>query len=427
MSSTAPSSAVALGTPVAAGLRWVNFVNGRLLTGDDLAGEQDSADSARLLLGTSIGAGVVQGLTVTEDSGPGNSASATTAPAPAVTVTAGLAVNSLGQPLPLDADIQLSLAEQDQDATTSAATPTAFEECNPPPPTAVITGGGVYVLLIGPARTSLGSAQLSGETTVDAGLTVGYLVDQVQFRLAAVTGLSSDVVSNPTTAQNLVAYQFLGTAASTRRAFDADPLSGSPVPYGLLDGMLSAGTIAASEVPLAVIWWTSTAGFQFVDMWSVRRRIVRPSNESGWAPVVEDRALAEGEAMFLQFQDQIGGANGATALGQAAGQTFAYMPPAGVVPLSAFPAFFDGLTTRGPLFMNAARVDQLLRDSYAFPPIDTTSGEMIWLYQICDNALPPPVSSQPVLLFTSGHIQYRANAQFDLSYFDYADYAINAI
>ncbi len=54
-----------------------------------------------------------------------------------------------------------------------------------------------------------------------------------------------------------------------------------------------------------MIGWTADAGIEFVDLWSVRRRVTRPAAEDQFAPFAGDRRRAEGEAMFLQFQAAI--------------------------------------------------------------------------------------------------------------------------
>ena len=38
-------------------------------------------------------------------------------------------------------------------------------------------------------------------------------------------------------------------------------------------------------------------------MWAVRRRLTKAAADAFWEPLIGDRRLAEGEAMFLQFQD----------------------------------------------------------------------------------------------------------------------------
>jgi hypothetical protein len=459
MSTNAPGSS--LGTPVGDGLTWVNFFNGRLLTGDDLSAEQGSGSVARSQLGVTGGAGVVSGLSVQS----GQNSSPTQ---PTVQVTPGLAVNGLGKPLQLAAAVELNLLAPSGSDTSSTAPDTAtpspgdFRTCAgaPPPPT-YVTGSGVYVLVIGPAERGQGSATVNGQLTTPPAKTVGYTIDTVQFRLIAALDPSDTTLADPQFARNRVAYRFLGTIDSRRTAFEADPLAGASPAYSLIDDLVSAGAIAGSEVPLAAIFWVSSQGFQFIDLWSVRRRVARPSSETAWAPLVEDRARTEGEAMFLQFQAQV--ADAAFPGDATAAEVFKYLPPAGFVPLTttspamtepASPAtgqsdslirssppvgsppfgsppetevgFFAGLTVRGPCFINGAKVDELIRESFAYPPIDLSSGEVIWLYEIRENQEPglAPADAPPVILFASGHLAYRANARFNLAYFNYSNYAL---
>jgi hypothetical protein len=420
MSTSAPG--FPLGTPIGDGLTWVNFFNGRLLTGDDLSSEQDSGYAARSQLGVAGGAGVVSGLSVM--AGP-SSSNAT----PTVQVSSGLAVNGLGKPLKVDASVELSLLPTGSGSSseTPAASPGDFGACGgePPPPT-YLTGSGVYVLVIGPAEKGKGSATVNGQLTADPAKTVGYTVDTVQFRLVAALVASDSALADPNLARNRVAYRCLGTSDSRRRAFEANPLGGTPSAYSLIDDMVSAGTLAPSEVPLATIYWTSTGGFAFIDLWSVRRRVARPNAEDPWAPVVEDHARREGEAMFMQFQEQT--ADPAFSSGTAATDAFDYLPPVGVIPFEASPeVFFAGLTTRGPFFVNGARVDDLIRESFTYPPISLSSPhEVIWLYEIRENKqlLGSAPGATRALLFASGHLAYRANARFDLAYFDFSNYAL---
>lgn len=425
-----------LGTPIANGVRWTNFFNGRLLTGDDLRGEQGAGRQVHRQLGAAGGAGVASGLTV-------QPASSSTAAKPSVQVTAGLAVNRMGKPLVLAADTELSLLAP---SSSPPETPPAvgFDDCTPTaPPLTYLAGSGVYVLLIGPAVRSEGAATVNGRVTTDPIRTIGYLADTVQFRLVSAPVADSDL-ADAEKARNRVAYRFLGTADRRRTAFEGDPLSGAAGSYGMAYDLVDVGGIAPSEVPLAVIYWTTTSGFVFVDEWAVRRRMARPVNEPEWAPVVEDRARVEGEAMLLQFQAQIAQAP-ATGLGPALSR-FEHLPPAGFLPLAAATTppvtgsppvggigsalttelapggFFDGLNTQGPFFVNGARVDQVIRESFAYPPIDLASGELIWLYEIRENR--QSTGATPTLLFTTGHMRYRANAQYDLAHWNYSNYSL---
>lgn len=146
----------------------------------------------------------------------------------------------------------------------------------------------------------------------------------------------------------------------------------------------------------------------------------------------------EGLACFLQFQDQIAGLPpiiGTSQLGTvAAGNYFYYLPSAGFIPVGNvnpqagfdYIEFFSGYTYRTPVFMEGARVDSLFRSAFTYPPIDLSSQEMLWVYQVRENqeAIDNDGTSAPPLymLFTSGRVPFRGEAQYDLNYFNYANY-----
>jgi hypothetical protein len=116
---------------------------------------------------------------------------------------------------------------------------------------------------------------------------------------------------------------------------------------------------------------------------------------------------------------------------------FRYLPPAGVIPVpeesdktdAAATRFFAGMTYRGPAFINAARLEDLVRESLTYPPIDTQGREVVWLYRVRENRMAidfAPGTQRPrsYLVFASGHLPYRADAQFDLGYWNYGNFAL---
>jgi hypothetical protein len=189
-------------------------------------------------------------------------------------------------------------------------------------------------------------------------------------------------------------------------------------------------------VPLALLYWT-TQGIQFVDMWSMRRRLTRPATATRWSPFIDDRRVSQGEAMFLQFQDEIDTlrAPGAVPESVVATQYFSYLPAAGILPLAGMRAsrgfdylqFFSGLTYNKPVFIEGTKMEPLIRTSLAYLPIELRSKELIWLYMVRENmqAIDKSTSSppQPYLLFASGHIPYQGDAHYDLARWDYSNYS----
>jgi hypothetical protein len=155
---------------------------------------------------------------------------------------------------------------------------------------------------------------------------------------------------------------------------------------------------------------------------------------------VSRRRRAEGEAMFLQFQAQIAALRTANAdLGATTAKgSFAFLPPVGIVPVMRdmwggdYQArrFFTGLTIRGPAFINGAKVEALVRKSLAYPPIDLSTGEAIWLYRVRENDPASPAAAsdnhQRYIVFASGHMPYEGDGRFDLAYWDNGNYALDA-
>jgi len=71
----------------------------------------------------------------------------------------------------------------------------------------------------------------------------------------------------------------------------------------------------------------------------------------------------------------------------------------------------------------------LLRESLYYPPIDPQSGELVWLYRVRENRVAIDFAEsagapRSYVAFASGHIGYRADAQFDLARWNYSNYAL---
>jgi hypothetical protein len=200
---------------------------------------------------------------------------------------------------------------------------------------------------------------------------------------------------------------------------------------------LAGKAYTSCDVPLAVV--NITTKIEFIDLWSVRRR-PRPRGCTGaFAYPLEDRRRADGEAMFLQFQEQLARmtASSGDVRTLVARDKFVQLPAAGLLPMpgdpvgdaSAIASFFAGCTVRGPAYIEGARLETLLRDSYSYPPIDPNNGELIWLYWVRENRQAIDLGRDPkpraCLVFTSGHMPYQADARFDVAKWDYANYAID--
>jgi hypothetical protein len=258
----------------------------------------------------------------------------------------------------------------------------------------------------------------------------------VQFRLIPLD-LDQAELSDTNHLRNLVAYKCFGVADQTK--FVSDPFGTPLTSYGLLDQLHSNQVLTNCEVPLAVLYWTATSGIVFVDMWAVRRPVFPQAATEMWAPMAGRRRMAEGLAMFLQFQEQINdmvefGVGGAALTSIVATDYFHFLPAMGFLPIAGVKSskgfdylqFFTIQTFRNPVFTEGAVLDSLLRRSLLYPPIDSTSQEMFWLYWVRENieTINTNIANAPrqYLIFSNGHLPFQGEARFDLNYWDYANY-----
>lgn len=408
------------------GIRSVNFFNGRLLTGRDLSREQTARREADWRLGLAQGDGVAFGLEVSPDT------LLSQTDAPVLRITGGLAINRKGQVLRLTADTSVALTRRFDAASSDCI----FADCAPISAGRYIGGAGVYVLTVAPAESGEGSAPTNGLDPGNVRCNTDATVEGLRFRLHTVRreeyinlGLGEPWF------RNALAYRCFG--GDIRADWLAGILAAPPRGDGLLDG-LRATTLTDWDVPLALIHVTGAAHVEFIDGWAVRRPLSRAS-ESAWESLVDDRRPAVGRAMFMQFQRQVTeGAPPSGNLGAMTARThFRWLPAAGVIPVpeeddatnGAATRFFGGMAYRGPAFINAARVEGLLRESLAYPPIDTQGEEMVWLYRVRENRMAIDFAGTGPrpggwLVFASGHLPYRGDAQYDLGYFNYANFAL---
>jgi hypothetical protein len=457
--------AVSLLTPILnGGIQNINFVNGRVLTAEDMTAERTAAIQRQRLLASAVGDGVATGLEVTL------SASSVAYGQQVVHITAGVAFNRNGDTLQLASDTDVTLT-----ATLPAASSAnggLFAPCQPPQ--TQLTNPGIYVLTILPASGFQGQAPVTllNSAGVATSCSSRYKTAGVQFRLSLVTlastgtglqpalfalanNIQTQLNSGATQAslaatlapllsqlRNGLAHACFGTEALA--GFAVNPFAGQPqasslASYGLIDDQRTAGLITDCEVPLALAYW-SQQGIQFLDMWSVRRPIVPQSASGEWPLFSGRRRSAEGLAMFLQFQDQL--ANLPSTLGTAALNSvsatsyFYYLTPAGILPIGNlnpsagfdYLEFFNNRTYRKPVFIEGARIDRLFHSAFFFPPIDLSKKELLWVYQVHENQDPADSSAgsslAPVyMVFTNGQIGFQGEAKYDLNYFNYANFA----
>ena len=299
---------------------WPRFANGRLLYADDLSALRAATGSSDRRLGRAVGVGVVEGL---DAQFVGSK----------LRVSPGLAVAPNGSMIELANLVDLPVtrtATAPGRLTAATAFPGAFSDCEPG---SILTYAdrGPYVLLARTETYAEGQVPLQPKPCADAdpGCTERWDREYVAFRLAAVPigsipGVRSDAVDKLT--RNRVAHWFFGS--DRERDLVDDPFSAQP------PGRVNAGRMTEwfdNEVALAVIWWTGS-GAAFLDRWPVRRRLVRPTALIGWTGLLDDRRSADGEARFLQFQDEL---SSVVDVKLVARDHFAWLPPAFIVPLRA--------------------------------------------------------------------------------------------
>ncbi|AKJ02889.1 hypothetical protein ATI61_11378 [Archangium gephyra] len=412
------------------GIRSTHFFNGRLLSSEDLRQEQEAHHAALQQLGRMQGEGISSGLHVTAELG------ASSVDNPIVTVEPGLATNRLGQVLELSRRVRVSLLGGSGGDTPASSTSGHgdFRVCSRPE-SVYVAGTGVYLLVLAPAEGTEGKALVSGLGNTNAPCNAKRRVEGVRFRLLRVD-VNALELKDTSYLRNRLAHHCFGTTDPKLQAALAHPFGVIPEQYGLLDAHRPL-RLTDCDVPLALIHWEDTSGIRFVDVHSVRRRPTRRMEPGRWDAHVGERRASEAEALFLQFQEHLESlAQRVTADQVRAVDHFVYLPPSGVLPLRSgltqgFDSlrFFKGLTVRGPMFIEGARLAPLLHQARSFPPLalHRPEHELIWLYHVRENLQAPsgPGQSQPYLVFVSGHVPYQGDARFDVARWSFSHYALD--
>jgi hypothetical protein len=331
-------------------LRHINFFNGRLLTGGDLEDEQAAQHAHSRHLGMAVGDGVAFGLRVTRaDPSPPD--------APLVSVSKGLAVNRAGQTLRLECDQLVALTRPPDPGAKDQC---IFTDCDPAGGGATIgSGAGYYVLVIGPASRSDGKAPVSGLGNTTAICNSRYSAEGVKF---GAFRLSLAVNGTPA-ARSIVAKACFGLTPGI--SSNAWPGSLPAVHEYGWEKLIPPGFDANINVALAVFEWTNS-GLGFVWRCPVRRRIARQNPETDWAYFTSGRRVAEGEAMFLEFQNDLGG----VAPAGFAGGRFSILPAGGVLPPATNWKTFLGPLAPGSITpIDASLWPGLLRDTFVREPV----------------------------------------------------------
>lgn len=428
------------------GIRSPNFFNGRLLSSEDLNLEKTANRDACKRLARAIGDGVAFGLEVAETVG------VSTHDRPVVTVMPGLAVNRRGKTLMLMNPTDISLVRSVESGAGATET---FEDCKPPSSGVYVAGAGVYLLVVCPASSKEGRAPVSGLGNVAASCNSKYVWECLQFRLINIP-LSDLDQTDTAHLRNRVAYECFGLNSAGYTSQLTDPFAAEEAEYGVLDG-LRPNVLTDCDVPLALLYWTSAGGIEFIDLWSVRRRINPPPPFERWVTPAGSRRFSEGEAMILQFQEQaselVRSSKNPASLKASA--YFDYLPPLGFLPLDAGSRwnginpvnFFDGLTVREAfstagtyvpakgrairdgIYIESARLSELTHDAMRYPPIDLSSRQMIWMYVVRENmqaiADKTVEFPRPFVVFVNGQMNYRGNARYDVNRWNYGNYSIS--
>jgi hypothetical protein len=439
------------------GIQTTNYFNGRILNAGDLQTDQEAARAQREQLGLAIGHGIVRGFWA-ELADPGSGVSA-----PVVSVGNGLALNANGQALSLPVDVRMALTRATAPLPVDAG---LFTDCAPPTATTVPLQAGIYILAASPASGYSGSAPMFafGDTNAATGCGSRYAVEGVRFRLvqldvASLPGIAqatkdavSALMTNTDAAslaklRNWIAHLCFGTEQLQGFLVNPFPPSAPPgssarstfVGYGAIDALVAAGALSNGDVPVALLYWT-LQGVQFLDRWSVRRRLTAPLPPSlSWPLPYAPRRRADAEAVFLQFEEQLAavfgsGISDATLAAFQAGQNFRYLPAAAPIPTNGGGArgfqiaqFLSGQTFRMPEFIEGAILPALYNRALGYAPISLTSQEAVWTYLVRDNiqAIDNATGAKPqqYIVVATGQMPFIGDARFDLNYWDYANFA----
>lgn len=393
-----------------AAIRTVNFFNGRLLTGRDLSREQQARREADQRLGLGLGDGVGDGLLVSHlgKVAPGGR--------PAARIAPGFAVNRLGQVLRLASPVDLALA------TAAAPGPTArlclFDDCAPPSSGDYIGAGGLWLLTIAPAFADEGRAAVSGMGDASARCAIDAVAEGVQFRLLEIRSQLHGLSLGDPQLRNKLAFACFGVGVQP--AWPVPLPASLPRREDLIEALRKDG-LTDAEVPLAIIAVGTGGNHLFTCNHSVRRALGLRRDGVALEDIVRPRRAVLGEAMWSQFHDQLASSD---ALAATARDRFAFLPAAGVLPTlsdTAATAWFAGMTVRGPLHIDQAKVEALLRASLTAPAIDTASDHCIFLYRIAQDRM---AGRNDCVIFASGHLPVAAEARFNLAHWDFANFAL---
>jgi hypothetical protein len=382
------------------GIRSPHLFNGRLLSAEDLLTERTATLRHLHCLGEAIGAGVVCGLEVSLNP------SLSTRAHPVVTIRAGSAINPKGHCLCLPELRDLVLAPS---AEAAAEVHDEFYQCDRTPASLPLTGTGAYLLVISPVVARQGRAPVSGLGQGGRECNFRFDVEGVRFRLLDLLDAAELAAVHVNHRRNHIAWRCLGLTDPTLVDFMKSPFTRPAPAYGRLDE-LRPNRLTPCDVPLAIVYWSTGEGVEFVDNWSVRRRPVYCAANSRWAHVFSDRRVAEGEAALLQFEEHIDAllALGTDLSNVTASDHFREMPPAGLLPIGGLrfrvPRFFQAFT-REERVTDFCQLRWLLELSRHREPISVANPPPLEIYSfeetndfvlfVCGAMARPPVEPEP--------------------------------
>lgn len=366
-------------------LKTPSFFNGRLLTQEDLTQEQGAQRARRLHLGRALGAGIASGLEVVPD------LAMTTTGDLVLAVAGGLAVAPDGTTLHLEDLVHLHFNLRPEAAAASGGSPDSdFHDCGAVTASVSVGTSGLHLLVLRPAEGVTGLAPVSGLGNEVAPCNTKYRTAGVSFRALAVDpGIDPSTTTDrkrsaiaracfgffEPTLLNLMASPFVGPAPleiAVAPAAGAQPAPG----YGLIDALRQSGELCACEVPLALVRLQDNGSLDYVDLWPVRRALVRPGLTRRWWPFggTDGRRRAEAEASMLCFQDHVAAMLGGTSLSTVrAVDRFAFLPGGGFLPTA--PGQFNASTFLGPTAVGVfdedfGRLRTLVEESWSCDPFD---------------------------------------------------------
>lgn len=405
------------------GIESVNFFNGRLLTGGDMAREQRARRGADARLGEALGDGIAFGLDVSalppddED------------PLASIRVQPGLAVSRTGRLLRLAQVERVRLSRTD--STSYAAGGCAFDDCTPLAGGTYVAGEGLYLLTIAPAESAAGRAPSNGLGATGTPCDTDRRIDSVRFRLLEIpSSLYAALDVTGPGFRNELAYKCFGPGVLIDWATAL--LTGGARGNPLLEAMAAYG-LSPEEVPLALIGFKGAAELTLLDNWAVRRALSMPDGPGPILGATAPRRIATGRAMLAQFQAHFAELRAAGTPSLKARVHFPHLPPLGILPrltVAEAKDFLGGMNVRGPIHINSAMLEGLVRESLAFPAIRSADTQVIWLYAVAENliagakAAADAAKPNPYLLFASANIAYRGDARFNLHRWNYANYAL---